>query len=374
MKEIHIAELIQAKRKERHLTQDDIAEYIGVSKASVSKWETGQSYPDITFLPELAAFFNISIDELMGYRPQMNREEIRKLYRRLAEDFASKPFDEVYGECKKVIRKYYSCFPLLLQMSSLLVNHGMLAGSAKQIREVSEEARRLAVRVKTESGDAELMKQAENIETVCLLALGRPEEALDTADMDLLVIPRETLFAAAYRMLGREKEAKEVCQAGIYQYMLALITLLSAYQKLCAGERASFEETIKRITALEESFRLRELHPGILLNCYLSAAQGYAASGDSAKAYEYLEQYTELALQLDWPLKLHGDDYFDMLDDWLENMLILGKDMPRDEKLVRRSLAEAISGNPGFAALSGDARFRTILERLSEREQTGGNT
>lgn len=43
MKEIHIAQMIQTKRKERRLTQDDIAEYIGVSKASVSKWETGVS-------------------------------------------------------------------------------------------------------------------------------------------------------------------------------------------------------------------------------------------------------------------------------------------------------------------------------------------
>ena len=64
MKEINIAKVIQKKRKERHLTQDDIAAYIGVSKASVSKWETAQSYPDITFLPQLAALVNISIDEL----------------------------------------------------------------------------------------------------------------------------------------------------------------------------------------------------------------------------------------------------------------------------------------------------------------------
>ncbi|WP_419762087.1 helix-turn-helix domain-containing protein, partial [Bacillus mobilis] len=39
--------------------------YNGITKASVSKWETGQSYPDITFLPLLASYFNISIDELI---------------------------------------------------------------------------------------------------------------------------------------------------------------------------------------------------------------------------------------------------------------------------------------------------------------------
>ena len=56
MKEINIARAIVSRRKEKGITQDELASYIGVSKASVSKWETGQSYPDITFLPQLAAF------------------------------------------------------------------------------------------------------------------------------------------------------------------------------------------------------------------------------------------------------------------------------------------------------------------------------
>ena len=67
MKEINIARKLTTKRREKGITQEELALYIGVSKASVSKWETGQSYPDITFLPQLATYFNISIDELMGY-------------------------------------------------------------------------------------------------------------------------------------------------------------------------------------------------------------------------------------------------------------------------------------------------------------------
>ena len=48
---------IMQLRKEKGYTQEQLAEYIGVTKASVSKWETGQSYPDVTLLPPLAAFF-----------------------------------------------------------------------------------------------------------------------------------------------------------------------------------------------------------------------------------------------------------------------------------------------------------------------------
>ena len=83
MNDINIAGTILSKRRERGMTQDDLAVHMGVSKASVSKWETGQCFPDITILPQLAAFFGISIDELMGYRPQLSRDEIRVLYREL---------------------------------------------------------------------------------------------------------------------------------------------------------------------------------------------------------------------------------------------------------------------------------------------------
>ena len=78
MKEINIAKVLVTKRKEKGITQDELANYIGVSKAAVSKWETGQSYPDVTFLPQLAAYFNISIDELIDYKPQMTKEDITK--------------------------------------------------------------------------------------------------------------------------------------------------------------------------------------------------------------------------------------------------------------------------------------------------------
>jgi len=83
MNGINISKIIAGKRRLKGITQDQLATHIGVSKASVSKWETGQSYPDITFLPQLAAYFDISIDDLMGYEPQMTKENIKKLYHRL---------------------------------------------------------------------------------------------------------------------------------------------------------------------------------------------------------------------------------------------------------------------------------------------------
>ena len=63
---IYFNENIKRLRKERDLTQEGLSDYLGVSFQAVSKWERGESYPDIKMLPEIAAFFNVTIDELLG--------------------------------------------------------------------------------------------------------------------------------------------------------------------------------------------------------------------------------------------------------------------------------------------------------------------
>ncbi len=179
MREINLGRVLIENRHKRGITQDELAAYMGVSKAAVSKWETGSTYPDIAFLPQLARFFNISIDELMGYEPQMEKEEIRKLYRQLSLDFASEPYHEVVGHCQEIVKKYYSCFPLLYQIGSLYVNHRMLAPTQKEAERLLEEAIHLFKRVKAETDDVDLAKQALNMEALCLLSLNRPGDVLD---------------------------------------------------------------------------------------------------------------------------------------------------------------------------------------------------
>ncbi len=52
-------------RRKKGVTQETLADFIGVTKASVSKWETGSTLPDIQVLPLLAVFFEVTVDELV---------------------------------------------------------------------------------------------------------------------------------------------------------------------------------------------------------------------------------------------------------------------------------------------------------------------
>ena len=66
---IKIGEQIQILRKEKGLSQEDLAQVFNVTNQSVSKWETGQTCPDISLLPDIASYFGVSVDELLGYKP-----------------------------------------------------------------------------------------------------------------------------------------------------------------------------------------------------------------------------------------------------------------------------------------------------------------
>lgn len=369
MKELHLGRILAENRRKRGITQDELAEFMGVSKAAVSKWETEVSYPDIMLLPRLASYFDISIDELLGYEPQMDRKEIQKLYRAIAEEFAAGFFETAVEHCREYAKKYYSCYPLLFQIASLLINHSMMAPEKQQLNCLLEEAKELCRRVKTDSGDPNLCRNALHLEAYCLLMLGRPEEVLEMLKPESLVAGTpEPLIAAAWKMAENTNEAKKILQAAIYRNVVTFLNLLPSYMEICIEEKEKFEESCRRLYAVSDAFRMERLHPGIILTCYITMAQGWMKMEEKEKALEVLEQYAELADGDIYPVRLRGDEYFDLLDGWFEEELSLGEYPPRNEKVIRHSVTQAVAENPVFAGLADEPRFRKILEHLWRQE------
>lgn len=365
MAEINIARTIVTKRREKGMTQEELAEFMGVSKASVSKWETGQSFPDIALLPKLASFFNISIDELMDFRPEMTQEEIRRFHRQTAAEFTCRPFNEVIEKCRRTAQAYYSCFPLLFQIGSLMINHSSLAGSPERSAQILEEAAALFHRVRIESRDASLAGQALSVEAYCLISLQRPDEALDLLGRSSYpYLLSEPLIASAWQMKGQPEKAAAELQAGIYQNIIGLMNLLSSYLGLCAQKPYAFAETYRRICGLADIFQLAGLNPGVLLSIYLGCASGFLKLNDTASALDALDRYVRCASGNIFPIRLHGDEYFDLLDEWLENRLDLGSAPPRDANAIQHDIVSAVTENPAFQVLNDEPRFRALVTKL----------
>ena len=76
---INFNERIKKLRKQKDLTQEQLAEYMGISPQAVSRWETGASCPDISALPQLAELFGLTIDELLGVNEKKKRREINAI-------------------------------------------------------------------------------------------------------------------------------------------------------------------------------------------------------------------------------------------------------------------------------------------------------
>ena len=369
MKEINLGRILIENRHKRGITQEELAEYIGVSKAAVSKWEIGMTYPDISLLPRLASYFNISIDELMGYKPQMDTADIRKWYSRLAKEFAEGPFEDALEHCRELAKKYCACDPLLFHIGSLLVNHAMLAGTQERSSHVLEEAKAIFSRVRTDSTDPKLGKEALQMEAYCLLALQQPAEALDLLEEDSPEIgPAEPLLASAYQMTGNTLDAKRVLQAGIYKQVVAFCNLLPSYMNLSMDDPERFEKLCTRFQAVADAFQLQHLHPGLLLSCYFIMARGWAVLGESGKALDMLGKYTDLATSSIYPLHLHGDSFFDLLDEWFHDVLILGTTLPRDDMVIRHSMTQALKEDPAFEPLKAEPRFQNMVSRLEQNE------
>lgn len=78
---LYLSENLKKYRVLKNLTQEDVAGYLGITPQSVSKWERGESYPDITLLPVLANIFETSIDLLIGMdtiRAEATQQKIHK--------------------------------------------------------------------------------------------------------------------------------------------------------------------------------------------------------------------------------------------------------------------------------------------------------
>lgn len=83
--EIYIGDKIKSLRLEKGISQEKLGQYLNVSFQSVSKWENGNAYPDISLLPEIARFFGITVDALL----QVEKIDEEKLYT----EFEQKAYD-----------------------------------------------------------------------------------------------------------------------------------------------------------------------------------------------------------------------------------------------------------------------------------------
>ena len=117
MDQCKIGALLKTLRKEKGLTQEGLAEKLGVSNRTVSRWETGSNMPDIGMLVELADFFEVSIPEII--RGERKSEHMNQETRETAAAMAEYSQNEVKTGKQKIVGVLLLAFGLFLIVSAL---------------------------------------------------------------------------------------------------------------------------------------------------------------------------------------------------------------------------------------------------------------
>lgn len=234
---LNMSETIKARRRELGMTQERLAQLLGVSGPAVSKWEQGASYPDVTLLPALARALRIDLNTLMSFTRMPDKREITRMLTQVNETAKARGIQAGIDLASDILREYPDCGQLLFGLAATIDGRMMMAGMTGEERaaysaQVGEWYRRAA-----DSEDEEARLAAAHLLASYALSRGDVERAEEM----LSRLPEEREGPAASRwpldmrlMLakGEQKEALAFLQnrlcmraADMQQMLLQLVQM-----------------------------------------------------------------------------------------------------------------------------------------------------
>lgn len=121
-----------------------------------------------------------------------------------------------------------------------------------------------------------------------------------------------------------------------------------------------------------KTFQIEKLNVNTALIFHLRAASGFAVQQRTDEALRYLERYVKICLHMEFPLRLKGDAYFYLLEDWMKREVMLSSQTPRDEDSIKKSLYESVAMNPMFDSLKDQAMYKNLVTNLQHHLRIGG--
>ena len=258
VKEMAMNETIQKRRKELGLTQEQVAEYLGVSTPAVSKWEKGVTSPDITLLPPLARLLKMDLNTLFGFGEDLTPEEIGEFCRKLAQK-AGEDIAGAFDEANAKLHEYPHNEQLLLNVALLLESKLLQTPKAPTHLDVVVEEwyRRLSG-----SAEKEIKNSADFMRVSRYLRQGKTEAAReilegmeDNREWNASLPDKVMLQVSMYMQQGKPEEAALLLEKEIYNKASKMQMLLT---KLMEAKTQRAEKKTRR--QLQEKLRPWWMH------------------------------------------------------------------------------------------------------------------
>ena len=117
---MQIGTVIRKYRKEKNMTQEEMASYLGVTAPAVNKWENGNACPDIMLLAPIARLLGISTDTLLSYREELTKQEIANISNEIGKRLMKEPYEDVFRSAMQKIQEYPNCGKLAFVLAQIL--------------------------------------------------------------------------------------------------------------------------------------------------------------------------------------------------------------------------------------------------------------
>ncbi|MDO4321854.1 MAG: helix-turn-helix transcriptional regulator [Lachnospiraceae bacterium] len=225
-----IGEVIRKYRKEKQMTQEELADYLGITSSAVNKWENGYSLPDISLLAPIARVFGITTDTLLSYKEELTEAEIARIMEQFTEKAMAGDYDALFSWALGMLQEYPNCDELAINILPGLDGYKIILGVAET--GTYDEYIQKAYRRLLKSPKSDVVKNA----AVFLFHGYMNQKEYDEAEKILSYIPeRESehkmLRALLYRRRGESDAAYQA-----YERMI-----LEGYEKINVAFTGIFE-------------------------------------------------------------------------------------------------------------------------------------
>ena len=361
-----ISERIKKYRKDKEMTQEALAQALSVSPQSISKWECGDGYPDITLLPAIANFFEVTVDELIGNDEISAKEDVQKNF---FDVIGKLPPDEQLELALQYNKKY----PRNWHVATSLMHRISHYRGDKE-----DEYRKLLVnigeRILKDCTDSTIRRSA--VTAICMVCDEEDIVSWLNRDTTFWCEGRYEVFEKRYKLLGEEEKYWMVRNAGNFLRTSAMIGRMNEHKCYIGKPEESvdwntmYHSILNGIT--QNSIPDGWIPEYTMLYIRLSAA--YFGLGDKESGYSYLEKALELykrwqelpensLLDLGNPLffgetKLIKNDWHIQLPNEKKLPILIGV-RNRVVNLAKIMLAE--NGWEWFDSVRTEERWSTIL-------------
>lgn len=287
--EINMKDTLRTLRQKKNVTQEALANHLGITPQSVGKWERGEGFPDITLLPNIALYFGVTVDELLNVDQARIDEKIKTLEE---ESHRLKNAGE-NGKNLELWENAYAEFPNDCRVMRGLMNAINREAIYPCPKDKAERKIALGKRILDESNDQKLREDA--VQDLCYTyeSLGDTKTALEYADMGgSLYMTRADLRSMVLK--GEEG----ICES--QQYLLELIQLAAITASRAADDTpeaqiyaGKFAVSLWKLLLSDDSIRF---YGHAVSYCYSQIAYHYAELGDRENTLENLEEMAHYAV------------------------------------------------------------------------------